>query len=142
MFPPLFILIFILSQKNKTMNKQKITYLVSTGLMSALMLMSAGMYIFNNEAIQGAFTSLGYPTYLIYPLAIAKILGILAIWVNKSKALKEWAYAGFFFDFVLALTAHLAIDDGEFGAAAVALILLVISYSTWKMTSKEDKEVV
>ncbi len=124
------------------MNKQKITYLVSTGLMSALMLMSAGMYIFNNEAIQGAFTSLGYPTYLIYPLAIAKILGILAIWVNKSKALKEWAYAGFFFDFVLALTAHLAIDDGEFGAAAVALILLVISYSTWKMTSKEDKEVV
>ena len=142
MFPPLFILIFVLSQKNKTMNKQKITYLVSTGLMSALMLMSAGMYIFNNEAIQGAFTSLGYPTYLIYPLAIAKILGILAIWVNKSKALKEWAYAGFFFDFVLALTAHLAIDDGEFGAAAVALILLVISYSTWKMTSKEDKEVV
>jgi uncharacterized membrane protein len=141
MFPPLFILIFVLSQKNRMMNKQKITYLVSTGLMSALMLMSAGMYIFNNEAIQGAFTSLGYPTYLIYPLAIAKILGLLAIWVDKSKALKEWAYAGFFFDFVLALAAHLAVSDGEFGPAVVALILLPISYSTWKMTSKEDKEV-
>lgn len=120
------------------MNKTKIAYWVSTGLLSALMLMSAGMYIFNHEAITGAFTTLGYPTYLIYPLAIAKILGLLAIWVDKSKALKEWAYAGFFFDFVLALAAHIAVGDGEFGGAVMALVLLAISYSTWKMQPVTD----
>ena len=74
------------------------------------------------------FTRLGFPTYIIYPLAIAKILGLIAIWSRKSKMLKEWAYAGFFFDFVLALSAHLVVKDGEWIPAFVALILLSISY--------------
>ena len=105
---------------------------ISTGLLTALMLMSAGMYFFSNEMVRETFSNLGFPTYIIYPLAIAKILGIIAIWTNKSKSLKEWAYAGFFFDFVLALSAHIAINDGEFAAALVAIVLLFISYFSWK----------
>ncbi len=34
------------------------------------------------------------------------ILGLIAIWSNKSATLKEWAYAGFFFNFVLAFLAE------------------------------------
>lgn len=116
------------------MKKYKIAYWVSTGLLTVLMLMSAAMYIFNHAEISKAFLSLGYPTHIIYPLAIAKILGLIAIWTNKSKTLKEWAYSGFFFDFVLALVAHLMANDGEFGGAAVALILFSVSYFTWKKT--------
>ena len=74
------------------------------------------------------FTNLGYPTYIIYPLAVAKILGLIAIWTNMSPKLKEWAYAGFFFDFVLALTAHLQAQDGEFLPALIAIVLLFLSY--------------
>lgn len=117
------------------MKSFKIAYWISTGLMSLLMLFSAGMYIFNNAAVQEAFTSLGYPTYIIYPLAIAKILGLIAIWSNLSKPLKEWAYAGFFFDFVLAFLAHLMVNDGQFGAAIMALFLLFVSYFSWKKLS-------
>jgi hypothetical protein len=93
-----------------------------------MMLMSAGMYIFNNTAINEAFINLGYPTYIIYPLAIAKIIGLIAILTNKSKAIKEWAYAGFFFDFVLAAAAHISVNDGEEAGAFVALVLLIVSY--------------
>ena len=117
------------------MKNYKWIYWGSTGLLSALMLMSAGMYFFNNEEVSQAFVKLGYPTYIIYPLAIAKILGLVAIWTNRSKALKEWAYAGYFFDFVLALSAHLAINDGEFGGAVMALVLLFTSYFSWKKLS-------
>lgn len=107
---------------------KKIIYYVTTGLITALMLMSAGMYFFNNEMVAETFTKLGYPTYLIYPLASAKILGLIAIWTKKSNTLKEWAYAGFFFDFVLAFVAHLQAQDGEYLPALVAIVLLLVSY--------------
>jgi len=117
-----------MNNSNKTNKRNRIIYLIATGLLTALMLMSAGMYIFNYEMVSSIFTNLGFPTYIIYPLAIAKILGLVAIWTRKSDALKEWAYAGFFFDFVLALTAHINISDGEFAPALIALVLLFVSY--------------
>ena len=108
--------------------RNKIIYWIATGLLSALMLMSASMYIFNYEMVSQTFVNLGFPVYIIYPLAIAKLLGVIAILSNKSKFLKEWAYAGFFFDFVLALSAHWVINDGEFVPAFVAIVLLIVSY--------------
>ena len=101
---------------------------ISTGLVSLLMVFGATMYFVQNDMTREAFTSLGFPTYIIYPLAIAKILGVIAIWTNKSKMLKEWAYAGFVFDFLLASSAHINAGDGEFVPAMVALILIGISY--------------
>ena len=108
--------------------RNKIIYWIATGMITALMLMSAGMYVFNHAEVSEVFIKLGFPTYIIYPLALAKVLGLAAIWSKRTKALKEWAYAGFFFDFVLALAAHLAINDGEFILAAVAIVLLFVSY--------------
>ena len=78
--------------------------------------------------VSETYTKLGYPTYIICPLAVAKILGLIAIWTKKSQTLKEWAYAGFFFDFLLASAAHIAIGDGEFAPLLVAIVLLLISY--------------
>ena len=113
---------------SKTNNRNKIIYFVATGLLTALMLMSAGMYFFNYDMVSATFTKLGFPTYIVYPLAVAKILGLIAIWTRKSMMLKEWAYAGFFFDFLLAFAAHLIIGDGEYAGAIVATVLLFTSY--------------
>ena len=113
------------------MKNYKTIHLISTGLLSVLMLLSAGMYFFNHAEVANTFSNLGFPNYIIYPLAIAKLLGLVAIWTKKSKALTEWAYAGFFFNFLLALSAHLVVRDGEFAPALVALVLLFISYFTY-----------
>lgn len=118
------------------MKRNKIIYLVSTGLLSLLLLFSAGMYILNNEAVKGMFIGFGYPTYIIYPLAIAKLLGVFALWNPKFKSIKEWAYAGFFFDFVLAFFAHKMINDGEEFGAIIALVLLSLSYVFNKRLNK------
>lgn len=121
----------------KTMNTTKIIYYISTGLFSALMLMSAGMYLFNYEEIEKTFLELGYPAYIIIPLAIAKILGVIAVWTKLSPFLREWAYAGFFYDALLALSAHLVAQDGAFGGALIALILILTSYWTDKQLAKQ-----
>jgi len=106
----------------------KIIYYIVTGLLTLMMLGSAGMYIFNNPEISKVFTSLGFPTWIIYPLAIAKILGLIAIWTRISHTLKEWAYAGFAFDFLLAMGAHMAVGDGQWIPSVGALMLLLASY--------------
>lgn len=110
------------------MKRNKIIYYIVTGLLTAMLLMSVGMYVFNHEMVAGMFESFGYPTYIIYPLAAAKLLGLFAIWNPNFKTLKEWAYAGFFFDFVLAFFAHYMVSDGGQGGAIVALVLLLGSY--------------
>ena len=118
------------------MKKFKITFWISTGLLSLLMVMSAGMYLGMSDEAQQNFMALDYPAYLVFPLAFAKLLGVLALWFSKSKNLKEWAYAGFFFNFILAFSAHLMANDGQFGLPIIALILLFASYLTQRKISK------
>jgi DoxX-like family len=113
------------------MKTQKIVYWIATGLLCALMLISAGVYIIHNHEVSEIFTHLGYPTYVIYPLAFAKILGVIAITTKKSRTLKEWAYAGFFYDFVLAFTAHFNAGESVL-ISGFAIGLLAVSYFVGK----------
>ncbi len=118
----------------------KIIYWIVTGLFSVMMIMSATMYFFNHDMVSETFENLGYPTYIIYPLAVAKILGIIAIVSNKSWVLREWAYAGFFYDIVLATSAHLVTGYGDFIPAWGAITLLVISYLLGMKIYRLDKK--
>ena len=121
-------LFFIVNTKQSKMKNAKLIFYITTGLFSALMLMSAGMYLFNTAEVSQTFASLGYPSFIIYPLAIAKILGVIAIWTGRSNTLKEWAYAGFFFDTLLAFQAHIMAGDGQAAPAAVVAVLVLVSY--------------
>jgi len=116
------------------MNKKSIhiIYYASTALLSIFMLFSAWMYFSKHAMVAESFRKLGYPTYIICPLALVKILGVLSLWIKKWKTLSEWAYAGFFFDFALAFFAHTYIGDGEFVPSLVAIVLLFTSYFSRK----------
>ena len=120
--------VYLLKIKNNIMKRDKIIYYIATGLLTLLMLFSVSMYFFNHDEVATMFNDFGYPTYIIYPYAVAKLLGLFALWNPNYNTLKEWAYAGFFFAFILAFFAHFMIGDGEQGGALVALILLIVSY--------------
>ncbi|WP_438710691.1 DoxX family protein [Aquimarina muelleri] len=109
----------------------KIVYWVTTIAMCAIMLYSAQMYFFNTEMVKGFFESFNYPSYIVIPLAIAKVMGVLAILANKIKWIKEWAYAGFFFDLVLATAAHYYAGH-PVGLSVYAILILIISYTVGK----------
>ena len=111
------------------MNKQKIIYWIATGLLSLMILGSATLYFVQTEEIAKVFKLLGYPTHLIIPIAVAKILGILTLLRNREQKLVEWAYAGLFFELLLAAFSHWQAQDGEIAASLVALVLLMISYN-------------
>ncbi|WP_460220304.1 DoxX family protein [Psychroserpens sp. MEBiC05023] len=109
------------------MKTTKIIYWIATVLLALLFLYSAQMYLFNTEMVKGYFESLHYPSYIVIPLAIIKILGVIMILWRQSNWLSEWAYAGFFFDLVLATAAHL--DAGHsLGLSVIGIPLLFVSY--------------
>ena len=110
------------------MHTKQIVYWVTTVVLCGIMLYSATMYFAKTEMISGFFESYSFPTYLVIPLAIAKILGVIMILWRQSKWLTEWAYAGFFFNLVLANLAHYYAGDGIVGFSLVALIALFPSY--------------
>lgn len=109
------------------MKVDQIIYWVSTAIMCLIFAFSATMYLSKTEMVKEMFLNFGYPAYLVLPLAIMKILGIIAVLTKKSKFLTEWAYAGFLFDAVLGFFAHHMMGDGQGAIATVAIVATVIS---------------
>jgi hypothetical protein len=58
------------------------------------------------DTVDVVVSSLGYPVYVLLFLGVWKILGALAIAVPGYPRLKEWAYAGSFFQITLAAWSH------------------------------------
>ena len=80
------------------MKKLNIIYWITTSLILLLMLWSAiGSFMSNPEG-QKMMDAMGYKPYVFHFLAVAKILGIIAILTPGFPKIKEWAYAGFTFD--------------------------------------------
>jgi hypothetical protein len=107
----------------------RIAYWIVTGLFCLLMLAAAAMEIFGFAESAAFINQLGYPAHIAYVLPVTKILGVIAILTRYSKTLKEWAYAGFFFDFILAALAHYFSGVPSPIGAVVALVLSMTSYA-------------
>jgi hypothetical protein len=115
------------------MKRTKIIYWIST------------VFIFMFEVLLSALTSqtamakegirhLGYPVYFGITLTIFNILGSLILVIPQVPGrIKEWAYAGFAFDFIFALVSNVATD----GLNALTLLplyvlcILMVSYFSY-----------
>ncbi len=111
------------------MNKTTINviYWISTGLIVAMMLFSAASSFMNNPDGAKMLSAIGYRPYVLQLLAIAKILGIIAILTPGFPRLTEWAYAGFTFDLIGASVSFyasgFAVKDWVFIPVLIALLL-------------------
>ena len=80
------------------MKAKSITYWITTILLAFFMsggLSQIWQYYANPH---GVVPELGYPMYFFAILGVWKVLGAIAILVPRFPRLKEWAYAGIFFD--------------------------------------------
>lgn len=93
--------------KQKTVNT---LYWIFTILFSALMLFSSWSSILVNEdSIKLIHGMLGYPEYFIPFTGWAKLIGVIVILIPGFNRIKEWAYAGLFFDLVAAVYSGIAV---------------------------------
>lgn len=104
-----------------------IIYWIAT-LWLALGMVSTGIVqIIKMEEEVLNFHKLGYPTYLMTIIGIAKILGVIAILSPKFPILKEWAYAGFTFTMSGAIISHIVVQD-ELTSLFGPTLLLVLTF--------------
>ena len=124
-----------------TSKRNKIIYWVLTILVMAASAGSGIPELFTSgpEAVIQAFHTLGYPLYLMKILGLLKILGAIAILTGRFPTLKEWAYAGFTFNFLGATASHLLAGDAAHAPFPFIFFLLLMgSYYLWKKTTKEN----
>src|SRR6267154_6370182 len=83
----------------------------------------------------GVVPVLGYPMYFFAILGFWKVLGAIAILVPRYPRLKEWAYAGIFFDLTGAVASVAAVGSyGAYGFHILApLILTFITAASWAL---------
>ncbi len=120
------------------MKFDRLFFYISFGLLTVLMLYSASMYIQNTEQMQAYFEQLGYSGKIVIPLAVAKILGLIAIWFIPNKILKQLAFLGFFIDVVLAFIAHIQANDGQYLYALIGIVLVTSAYLFWWRSTKKE----
>lgn len=121
------------------MNTKKITYYISLGLFTIIILFSVWNYLFNFSDTLSQMEMLGYPEHLIHPLAIAQTLGIIILVLNKGGWLINWVYAGFFYNLIFAIIAHYATHEGNGAPAVICLILLCVSYVLNKQLKNQSE---
>lgn len=123
----------IISRYTFPMKKYKIIFWITTTIIFLFEGVMTGLTSQTQMAKDG-ITGLGYPLYFGTMLAVAKVLGSLALIIPKvSKTIKEWAYAGFAFDFIAAFVSIWVVLG--FGPTlllpVVFMIILALSYKSY-----------
>ena len=94
-----------------------------------MMLLDSALYLSGASVAVEGFNHLGYPQHLRIMLGIAKLVGTIALIVPGFRPLKEWAYAGFTFAWIVASIAHTLASDGIKAITPLVLLgFLIVSY--------------
>jgi uncharacterized membrane protein YphA (DoxX/SURF4 family) len=116
--------------KNQTI--KNIAYWATTILGPASFVIGGVLNLTQTEQVVSVMTHLGYPAYFASILGIWKLLGAIAIVLPRFPRLKEWAYAGFFFDLTAAAVSHAAVGDSAADIAA-PLVFLGLVLASWAL---------
>lgn len=112
------------------MKKDKIIFWAATSIIALFEGVMPALTSQTELAKEG-IRHLGYPEYFGNALVVFKVLGVLALIIPKiSKRIKEWAYAGFAFDFLFASISYFAVEGVVFLSffPLIFLGILAVSY--------------
>ncbi|MDB5251065.1 MAG: hypothetical protein JWP27_234 [Flaviaesturariibacter sp.] len=123
--------------KPKTINT---LYWTFTILFSALMIFSAwASVLVTDDSVKIIHDMLGYPVYFIPFTGWAKLVGSLALFIPGYGRIKEWAYAGLFFDLIAAVYSGIAASH-SFDPMMLTLLIWfvpgILSYIFWHKKRK------
>lgn len=119
----------------------RLFYWVLTILFALMMLFDGIGGITRQQAGQDVMKHLGYPLYVLSIFGIAKLSGAVAILQNRFQTIKEWAYAGFAFNFIGAFASRAFTGDsmGETIFPLFLLAFMFLPYFFWKKMQEQNK---
>jgi hypothetical protein len=110
---------------------RKIIYWTTTVIV-AVMLLLALSYLTGSEQVVSGFAKVGYPQHLRIVLGVAKPAAAIVLLLPGLALLKEWAYVGAAFAWIMATIAHYSAGDGPqvWSFPLILLAVLTVSYVT------------
>lgn len=112
--------------------RQKTIYWIGLTLTSLWFASSGFFEITRNPVVWDKTIALGYPAYFITTLGVAKLLGILILLLPGKRPilwLKQWAFAGFFFDIFFALVSGIVVFGiSDVVAPIIAFVMVLTTY--------------
>jgi uncharacterized membrane protein YphA (DoxX/SURF4 family) len=123
------------------MNREKIkniAYWLTTIFGPASFVIGGTLLLLHKGQAVATLVHLGYPAYFASILGVWKFLGAIAIVVPRFPRLKEWAYAGFFFDLTSAAVSRAFVGDSPADIAA-PLVFLALVFASWALRPASRK---
>lgn len=114
------------------MKVKLICYWAATIIAAAELLVGAEWDLTLRPDVVQLVTHLGYPTYVLIILGFWKLLAVVAWLVPGFPTLKEWAYAGVFFETTGAAASHIA-SGNKLLDAGWPLILAALGMASWAL---------
>jgi len=114
------------------MKTKSIMFWVATGIVCFSLFTGSLGDLFRFAPVEDGMTHLGYPPYVMTILGVWKLLAVLAILAPGFPRLKEWAYAGAFFDFSGAVASHLAAAEPLVKILA-PLLFAALTLVSWRL---------
>lgn len=109
---------------------REIAYWAST-LAVAFENAAGGMWLLTQaKYLRMSLTHLGYPNYFQYILGPWQLACAATVLAPRSPRVKEWAYAGAFFNYSSAFVSHLFSGDRPDIGSAVMAVFTVISWAS------------
>lgn len=90
---------------------RRVAYCLFTVLVAFELSAGALWDLLRIDYVRVVLTHLGYPLYMLFILGVWRVPGALALLVPHFPRLKEWAYAGAFFEFTGAAASHFLVGD-------------------------------
>jgi len=109
-----------------------ISYWATTAILVFGMLSGGAAELTQQPGTIEGMLQLGYPVYFIMLLGFWKLLGAVALLVPRFPRLKEWAYAGIFFNMTGAAVSHVVSGDAAWHVI-VTLTFAVLALASWAL---------
>lgn len=110
---------------------RSVAYWTATSLLAMAFLSGGIRHLMQAPDVVSGIMALGYPLYFILLLGVWKLLGGIAILAPGLPRLKEWAYAGMFFDLTGAAVSHAASHSPVWHVFVTSLLagLVLVSWA-------------
>jgi hypothetical protein len=109
-----------------------IAYWVTTVVGPASFVIGGYLHLVRDPQVMATLAHLGYPPSFAVIMGTWKLRGAIAITVPGIPRLKEWAYAGFFFDLSGAAATRAFVGDSAADIAA-PLVFLALVAASWAL---------
>jgi hypothetical protein len=116
----------------------RIAYWVITSIIAWEMVAGSMWDLLQIEFTRGVFDRLHYPHYLLFIIGAWKLPCAIVWLVPRFPRLKEWAYAGGFFNYTGAAASHLLAHDRTTSAIGPA-VFAAMTIASWALRPPERR---